>query len=256
MTINLEGRIEKNMKRYEMFVVVGDQHIPFHDKKTVRAVNNLIGDYKPAEVVMIGDYLDFYDLSTFDKDPDRMFKLQKELDVAHSELEKMITKSPESRYTFLEGNHEARLIKYLRRNPELYSLRVLNVPNLLGLKDLGVKHYDVDDDYVYKNFLFTHGDVARKHSAYTAKAHLENQGISGIAGHTHRGGSHYKTDLAGVKAFYENFCMCDLHPVYTKNPNWQQGFSVVWFKKGSNRFHVEQIPIINNKFVFGGVEYK
>ena len=45
-------------------------------------------------------------------------------------------------------------------------------------------------------------------------------------------------------------CLCSLDPDWVSNPNWQQGFSLVHFTK--DRFWVEQLQIINRKFMYGG----
>ena len=78
---------------------------------------------------------------------------------------------------------------------------------------------------LYGRLLIRHGEVVRKHSAYTARAELEREfhAISVMTGHTHRGGSHYVTTRAGLRQAHECFCLCRLDPPYLQNPNWQQG---------------------------------
>ena len=47
----------------------------------------------------------------------------------------------------------------------------------------------------FLGFVLTHGNVVRKHSAYTAKAMYEQYQSSGVSGHTHRLGRYSKTDM-------------------------------------------------------------
>jgi hypothetical protein len=48
--------------------------------------------------------------------------------------------------------------------------------------------------------------------------------------------------------------MCSLDPDWITNPNWQQGFSIITFEDGG-RYFVEQIPVMKNKFIYGGRIY-
>jgi hypothetical protein len=45
------------------------------------------------------------------------------------------------------------------------------------------------------------------------------------------------------------------HPEYVKSSNWQQGFTVGYFKKGDRRFAVDQICIPDGKCVYAGREF-
>jgi len=92
------------------------------------------------------------------------------------------------------------------------------------------------------------------HPAYTAKRHYERSGGFGMCNHTDRGGSFYMRDRVGMWGWWENFCTCTLDPDWIKNPNWQQGFTLVHFV--GRRFWVEQIPIVGHSLMYGGKVYK
>ena len=154
-----------------------------------------------------------------------------------------------------EGNHEARLRKFLWDNPTLASLDCLDIKELLGYNELEIE-FIPSNAYLLVNGILKleHGDVISKHSGWTAKAMYDRRGGCGMCGHSHRLGSYYKVDDGRTLAWWENGCLCDLSAEYVKVPNWQQGFSVIHFVK--DRFFVEQIPIINHKFVYGGKLYE
>jgi len=237
----------------EKIFMIGDLHIPFEDVDVVKKVLKCIRHEKPHKIILMGDVVDFYDVSTYDKNPARVKHLQDEIDYLHIFLDDLKKASPRSEIHYLKGNHEDRLRRYLIRNPELHSLRNLKIPKILGLDEYDVKYHE--HNYVYKGFLFTHGDIIRAHSGYTAKAMMEKKGMNGLMGHTHRLATYYKTDLTGTKTFMENGCLCDLTPEYVADPNWQQGFTLLHFKDKSKRFHAIQVPITGGKFLLNGRYY-
>lgn len=225
------------------FVVLSDIHFPYHDDKALKAVYKFLGQYPVDTIILNGDILDFYDVSSFDKDPDRINSLQEEINLAQKFFSKLRKLSPNSKIIFVKGNHCSRLERYLKKHPELYSLDALKLPNLLGLDKFNI-------EYKHKGFKLgslkiIHGDMVRKFSAYTARGELEKHDSSGISSHTHRGGTYYYRTPERYLAWFESFCLCDLNPEYIDEPNWQQGFLYGYVEKDS--FAVTPIPIVDGK---------
>jgi len=253
MTGKINGFVREN---YDVAMVMGDHHFPFEDKAAVRITNHVLKDLQPETIYLIGDLADFYQCSTFDKDPRRIGNLQQDLDKVISYLGNVRKLAPSADIHYSEGNHETRLTRNLKKNPELYGLRALTIPALLEFDKNEIKYHPKEKPIVKNNFMITHGDIVRKHSAYTARGMIDKKGISGISGHTHRLGSHFLTNYSGPHAWYENGSLCDPSQEYMSGkPNWQHGFSLIYFKKGSKRFHVEQIPISSGKCLVNGAEY-
>jgi predicted phosphodiesterase len=256
--LNLEQLISKSKikpKDTKIAVVLGDFHIPFHDKKAVGLAFGFCEDKQPDTIVLNGDFIDMYSISKFDKNPLRWFNIQDELDNAYEILKDLRARCPKSDIVYTEGNHEERLMKYIWKHPELAGLEVLSMPSLLKLKSLDIKFVPKTKDYYIKKLLVTHGDRIRKHSAYTARAVMEDYGVNCVINHTHRGGAHYKTDRSGVHGAFENFCLCDLSPEYVAKPNWQQGLSVVFYEAHGTRYHIIQCPIFLKEIMFGDTVY-
>ncbi len=233
-------------------LIFQDAHIPFQDQRVIREVELFMGELQPDMVVYPGDIVDCYLLSKFDKNPERANHLQQEFDMAAAMFKRQRELLPNARMIFEPGNHEDRLRKYLwSKASALASLRCLRIEELMGLKDNGVECIEKDEGVLFNdNFLVTHAEIIRAHSGWTAKGMSDKHGGSGIHGHSHRLGSYYKTNRSGMYGWWENGCLCDMCPDYMVHPNWQQGFSVVTFTHG--RFWVEQMPIINRKFLYGG----
>jgi len=229
---------------------LSDIHIPYHDPYAWQLTLNIVKEVKPTRINIAGDALDFYQLSTFDKDPKQLEsgRLQEDFDQwFHMARELQRAAPPTCEYKYLPGNHEDRLRRYLNRNPELYGLRALELPSLLRLDELGIDYHESEIEVVPGLLVIKHGDVVRKDSAFSAKGELEKEkyAISTITGHTHRLGTFYaRTRLRVVKA-HENGCLCLLNPEYVKNPNWQQGFTMTTHF-GGELFHVEDVPFLNS----------
>jgi len=235
-------------------VVLQDTHNPFQDQRVLREVELFLWELQPDLVLYPGDMGDFYLLSKFDKNPERANSLQKDLNSTGEMFKRHRALLPNARMIFEEGNHEDRLRKYLWQNPALASLDALKLKNLYKLEDAGVEHVPYKEGVLINGkFLVTHGDLVRAHSSYTAKGMSDKYGGSGIHGHTHRLGSYYRKNYFGIYGWWENGCLCDLNPDYVTNPNWQQGFSIIQFTK--DRFWVQQIQIINRKFMYGNRVY-
>lgn len=229
---------------------ISDLHVPYHDPFAWQLTLNIVKRVKPTKINIGGDALDFYQLSTFDKDPKQLQDggLQENLDQWFQMVRQLQRAAPdECEYTFVPGNHEDRLRRYLNRNPELYGLRALELPALMRLEELGIKYYQDEIEIIPGLLVIKHGSVVRKDSGYSAKGELEREryAVSTITGHTHRLGTHYVTTRNRVVKAHENGCLCLLNPEYVKNPNWQQGMTMTTHF-GGELFHVEDVPFINH----------
>jgi predicted phosphodiesterase len=238
-------------KAYEKVVVVPDLHCPYEDKKSVKAVLNYIKDQKPDRVVFIGDAIDMYSVSRFDRNPKRANRLQYELDRTIGVLEQFRLAAPKAKMTYIEGNHEDRMKRYLWKHPELHDLRCLELSELLDLDRLDIGY--VNEWYWKDTLLVTHGKRVNK---YAARAELDDHGVSGVSGHTHKVQSHCKTDYKGVKVWHSIGHLCDAAQAeYVSNPDWQQALGILHLARKGKRFYAEVIPIVDHKFVYGGRHY-
>jgi UDP-2,3-diacylglucosamine pyrophosphatase LpxH len=243
-------------QQFEKSIFLSDLHVPFEQKKSLKVVDSFMSWFKPDKIYLMGDIVDFYAVSSFDKDPERITSLQEDINKAHKILKGIRACNPKADIMYIEGNHEHRLQKYLWKHPEISSLDALSITNLLMLTELKIAYVNQFESFKYHKFLVEHGSVVRQQSAYTARAMLEKRGMSGISGHTHRMGAHYLTNMSGSYAWFENGCLCDLHPEYVVGqPNWMNGFSIGYFRKQGNRFNIEQIPIVDNHASYGEQEF-
>jgi hypothetical protein len=241
----------KSAPETRTWVVLNDLQVPFQDKPVLNLVLDFIDDLRPYGVILAGDVNDCYELSVFDKNPLKKWTLAREIKEC-GDVMKRLSKHATVK-VWEEGNHEDRLRRALWSNPEFASLKELQFRQLFHLDDYGFKHLPYGDVYNIGKLSTTHGDIVRKHSGASAKAHFEKIGGSVLHGHTHRLGSYYRTNSKGTHVSYENGCLCRLDPEYIRHPDWQQGFSVVHVEPRSGLFNVQQIPILNRRtFFYGG----
>jgi hypothetical protein len=240
---------------YEKTLYFTDAHAPFHDPKCWEIMLEFIRWWKPSTVVNLGDWMDFPQISKFDKDPNRLTKIQEDLDIAvdlQAQLRDAV--QPTTDIVFLEGNHDQRWQRYLWSHPEIANLRDIQLPNLLKLDTFNIKWVGILQDFVHNGFLLEHGDRASQQSGYTAKSMLDSRAACGMSGHTHRFGTHHRTSYGGDLMWKEAACMCKRDPHYCKKPNWQNGFEI-GYHKPSGRFEMYDIPIVHDKASFNMIEF-
>jgi hypothetical protein len=218
---------------------------------------DFIGRSPPDVVCLLGDICDFYTVSDHLRDPARKDNLQDDLDATVAVLKTIRKACPNARLIYHEGNHEDRLSRYCMRHASaLRSLRDLRLPRQLRFADLAVEFYTLEHPHRIGGLTYTHGNIIRPHSAYSARGMVEKVAGSVIHGHTHRLGSHHVTGWNHEFAAWENGCLCRLDPCeanrYTGagHPNWQQGFSIIHYAKKSWRrwfYHVEQVRIVGTQ---------
>ena len=220
----------------ETVVKLGDLHVPFEDKKAVGIAFDFCKDMRP-DIIVTDEWHDFYSISRFSKDPNRITSLQKDLDLTESYFAVLRDKCPNSRIIHVESNHMKRLKKFIRNKaPELDCLRALRIDNLIDFKRYDIEYIDF---FIYKDVLYKHGNRIHKYSGYTAKNEYEDEGMSGASNHSHRIGLHCRTKRGGVYDWMECGCLCDLHAEYMegKTADWQHGFGLVLYDNDDYILH-------------------
>ena len=209
-------------------IIINDTQIPFQEKRTLAAIERFWDDFQPDLEIYNGDIFDFYEISSFDKNPSRTFRLQDELDVARAWLYGRAERNPNARRILIEGNHEDRLRRWLwKKGPEVSSLRVLSVESLLGLDEMKIESLAYGNRINLCGFLIEHGERSSRSDAYpinVARLMAISRGSSGLCGHDHHFGVYCWTDSRGDHTYINNGNICG-QPEYRPFPNWQAGFT-------------------------------
>jgi hypothetical protein len=249
-------------------LLYGDTQFPFQDDGALSIVQQITRALQPDTIVHMGDLVDCYTISDYDRDPHRRFNLQDEINMARAHLAGMRLIAPDAAFHLLEGNHEDRLRRLLWRlsgpASELLNLdiikRDLTWPTLLGLPELGISFYKYDGQqahaHILPKFTLIHGNLVRKFGGYSARGEMEKYGTSGASGHCHRLGLTAHAKLDGSYIWAETGCTCKLDAEYSQNPDWQHGCVVATFDTETGAPSLEPVYIYNGLAVWRGNIYR
>lgn len=248
-----QARLVKSKSR-ELVIFLSDLHFPYQDADLVRSALDLIRDLRPDRVVLNGDLNDFFQLSRFNKDGSRIDDLQDEIDQANDFRAAVREASPEAIIDETEGNHDNRVISYVRANARaLASLRALEPANLFLARELEINRHPGCGFLLRPDFLVKHGTFVRGEAGASAKAELLASGISGISGHVHRLATYRRAGYV-TRQWTEQGCLCRIDPDYIPGrPNWTQGCAVGEFTPSS--FVIHEVPAVDGSLRFGGASY-
>lgn len=250
-------RIHKAIHRdvQKKVAVLSDIHYPYEDEKVCEIADMFLVDYKPDIVVYNGDVVDCYAVSSFEKSPSHKMDIQEELDYGNRKVAERMDRLPSvQQWYWLEGNHESRFRRLIRRDAKaLETLRDLSFEKSAGIEDLGITWVPGHEELMIGSLLFTHGTTARRHAGSSARAHYEMYGCSVIVGHCHRLSVGYKRNKFGDHALIENGTLSDLDVEYAKFPDWQHGFTTIDYD--GNDFGVTSHAIKDYKLIANGVVY-
>jgi len=219
--------ITKNKETTKMIVCLSDFHIPFHDEAAVFAAIRWINDCKPKAIYILGDLLDAYSLSRFEKDP-RERSIAEEAEIAKDIL--AYIKRACKKVTLIDGNHEERILRYTSKYaPELMGI-VKTIPELLDLDKLGIKHVPYGQVHVLNELVLKHGTRIATGAGQSVRKEMGIEGASVCMGHSHRLAVVYHSNRNHTIVGVENGHLSDQgKQKYLKASDgvadWQQGFS-------------------------------
>lgn len=248
-------------------VVYGDRQVPFHDPKAFAILLKVIGEVKPHIVLNVGDEVDCWQISDYDRDPTRQDSLQDNLDLAREQLAQVTEEAKDAAKWFLEGNHEDRLRKAIWRMPgaaaQLPRLRVfqqvMTMPYLLQLDGIGWTYVETDRQSrtpILPKLISIHGHQLKGSTTVegaSARKAIQKYGRSVIVGHHHRACTVVRRDHNGQSFGIETGCLCllDGQP-YGVDFNWQQAVTVIEWSKNHKVMAVQQVMIRDGNALWRG----
>jgi len=259
---------------------------PTHDESAITVAIQFVADTKPDEIVLLGDNLDLPEMGKYLLYPSYQQTTQASIDRATTLCAEIRREAPSAKITWLAGNHEERMPKFLVTNASAaYGLRkgntpeswpVLSVPYLCRMDDFDITYkpgYPAGDYWLNEKLRIIHGDRV-KSSGSTANVYLNAEKTSVIYGHIHRIETAYKTreDYDGPKTIMAASPGClaridgaipstkggvdlDGRPI-RRHENWQQGVAIIHYQnKGEHRFTYHCVPIYDGWAMYQGTEY-
>jgi predicted phosphodiesterase len=232
--------------------ILSDIHFPYYEKDALNAALRYIKKWKPECILLNGDIIDMYQLSSFERDPrQRGFKY--ELDMLRNFIIQLKDLFPKAKLVYRLGNHEDRYQhKILQRLPELVDLELFNFESVISANQLGVKVIGNKRIIMAGKLNIVHGhEFARGFAAPVnpARGFFLKAKSNVIGGHHHQISSHQEQDLNGNKVgAWSTGCLCELHPKYMPINNWSHGFATVEVSN-TGSFHVNNITVIDGKII-------
>jgi predicted phosphodiesterase len=235
---------------------LSDLHFPYQDQPAIDAALEFLGEWRPDLVVIGGDLLDMYSISRFDKDPERTFRLQDEIDAAKPFVKAVDALGAD--VVYLLGNHEERLANLIRENPGLSRMRAMEFPRAVELPPSWTV-YPSQTHYRISHLTLLHGDLKGRGGGarHIAANMLGKLKTSILFGHHHRQQcfpepGYDKTIRAG---FSTGHLSDESKMDYCRCPDWTTGFASVDIDNESGIFDVRQHLIIGGRFRFNGKTY-
>lgn len=230
-------------------LLLADVHCPYHDDVALRAALWEGLDAGCDTVVLLGDIIDFYSVSRWEKDPEQR-DVKAEVAATRQLLGTIRDAFPDARIVFKKGNHDERLERYLSvKAPELLNVPEFQVEHLLQLGDLGI---DVVGDarpvrLGKLNALHGHEYTSISSAVNAARGlYLKARGHA-LCGHVHATSQHSDPDIDGkTTTCFTIGCLCDLRPRYLPFNRWGHGCAIVDVDS-KDAFSVSNKRIIDGK---------
>lgn len=230
------------------WIVVPDLHVPFHDIAYVRLVTKIISMVKPHGLIQLGDAVDFFQISTFDKDPDRKNTVYEDLLMYRAIMSEWRAAAGGKLVVHqLEGNHEDRLRRFVWRSAPQLKAMIRSVPEVLDLMTPGNYWHGYHDWQSCKigDVLIHHGAYFNKH---VAMGNLGKYPAKFICGHTHR--FQYVSDGAKWSCTMGHGSLAEETSHMPAPTEWQQVVSLLTVVSGVGT--LEPILVNNGKCVLRG----
>jgi len=246
---------------------IPDTHIPYQDQRAVDVMLKALQAFSPDHVILLGDFVDFWPISAHVKDYKRRPSLKEELvatDAALDDISSCVKDSCEQ--TYISGNHENRLDRYLTSEKGVAFLRPLveagavdfdriSVPVLLNLKEKGWNWVPYKEHVKLGKLHVTH-DLGK--AGHTAAADAEATFQSNaVIGHVHsinytvRGNMQGKSHVGASFGWLGDRKHVDYMYKAKALRNWALGFGI-GYQEPNGTTHLQPVPLVEYKCILEG----
>jgi predicted phosphodiesterase len=229
-------------------LVISDLHIPYHDKTAVQCVLNESKRRELDWILLGGDMLDVYALSSWETDPrERDFK---------SEVRKMrvflsILRDtwPEIPIIYKWGNHEERYVRYMEcKAQELLDVDDFKLSKVLRCNTLDIQTVEERQIVKLGKLNFIHGHeykFAIGNPVNPARGLFLRGKVNAFCGHFHQTSQHSENTMNDDWiSCWSIGCLSDLHPRWMPLNKWNHGFAFIELDK-VGAFSIENLRIID-----------
>lgn len=245
-------------KPLRIVLLIPDTHRPYHDRRAyalmLRVYAEITSKYAghaDFEIMILGDYADFYAVNSHGKDPRLVSMLVDEVADVIAGLDELDRLFPFAKKTYIEGNHEYRLERYLcSKAPELFGI----TDTQYLLKMHGRPNWSFISYGPNQAVAVGGSKLIARHEplSNSAKATASKALCSLVYGHIHRIEESHLVGLDGTN----HVCFSvgwlgdknkDKVFDYVKGHHqWQLGFGLVFVDTLTNYFYHDKVHILDN----------
>lgn len=231
-----------------------DVHIPYHDRDALKLAIDHGIEYDPTHVLLSGDFIDFFSISNWEKDP-RERDLGNELRTANEVLDYLQGVFSNCKFIFKVGNHEERWDRYIMlRAPELFGLDQFSLPLALKLKERGIDFVTDKRPIKAGHLYIIHGHEFKwgiSNPVNPARGFYLRAKTNCLGHHLHQSSAHAEKDLRGeIVSTWSTGCLCELHPDYAPINKWNNGFATINVET-NGYFEVRNLKILEGRIFEG-----
>jgi predicted phosphodiesterase len=219
-----------------------DIHIPYHDITALNLALMKIEKEGCDAIALVGDALDCYSLSTFEKDAKKR-KFKEELYAMRQFLHMLRERFPDAHIYYKEGNHEDRYWRYMRlKAPELIDIDAFSFQELLHLDKNNIGYIEGKCKATFGKLNVFHGHEFPSGAGSptsVSKSLYNKTKTDSVCGHHHQTSENQETNAnGGIVMTYSVGCLCELSPDYMPFNRWNHGFGIAELinKKGDYKF--------------------
>lgn len=240
------------------YLIIPDLHYPFQDKRYIRLVTRVLERLAKSPgfegMAQLGDAIDWFQLSTFDKDPNRLNDAFDDLCEYAGQLDEWEDLLPRgSEFRQLCGNHEDRMRRYIWQKAPHIRKMIRSLPDMLRFDERNRRHakwrwFDYGNWRACKL-----GDVTLHHGFYfsmhTAHQILTKYHCKLVTGHTHRFDYRSNGDIWACTLGHGSNEDDTAHtPTKT---GWHQAMGVIHIDK-QGRGELEPVLVDSGRVIFRG----
>ena len=250
--------------------VDSDNHFPIADPLVTAAKLAFVRDMRPSLWINLGDLIDDWLASRFEKEASRLFggygaRLQEEIDSARPYVEAVCGIVEQAHW--IPGNHEHRQERLIDANPSLHGLRALGWKEMFQFPSNFVAHPYGTRLRVNRLPLYAvHGDQIVPERVVAPAQYMLQKRVNQttLFGHTHKAAEAYRTGYDENRepiiygAINTGHGSLTVEQRYAgPEPDWQHAFAWVecYEADGKPRFSTHLIKVIDGRFSWGGTLY-
>lgn len=244
----------ENGNRFKTVIVCSDLHDQEVDKFFLRVLLDTAKRVQPDVISLVGDIFDLPEFGNYNVDP-REWDVVGRINFAHENILKPLRENcPNAQIDFIEGNHEARLLKHMAdATPALRAvlsdLHGFTVGKLLGLDRFEINYIAQADLSAWKK-REVDKELAKNYKVYWDCflchhfPHARNMGVPGINGHHHQHqvwGMH--NHVYGEYEWHQIGAGHKRSASYCEGEKWHNGFAIVNIDTHLKTVNFDYVPI-------------